>query len=124
VRAGPEAPLLFRATKNAIGQWQCFGKIINVPGQLLLFCLSAGNILSGCNGGKLAMKSIFDEPEVYAQAVRASAESFISRFGKLADVQAWAAARMPTLTHSERAYCEAVAALVSRRIGALARPAA
>lgn len=69
------------------------------------------------------MRSIFDEPEAYARAVYASAESFIARFGKVADVQAWSAARKPTLTRSERAYCEAVASLVSRRIGAVPQPA-
>lgn len=62
------------------------------------------------------MKPIFDEPEQYQSAVAKTAEALISKFGKLADGKAWEAARMPNLTRSERAYCEAVALRVTRLV--------
>ncbi len=69
------------------------------------------------------MKPIFDEPESYQGAVAKTAEALISRFGKLADGKAWEAARMPNLTRSERAYCEAVAARVTRIVSGSAATA-
>jgi hypothetical protein len=62
------------------------------------------------------MKPICDEPEHYQHAVAATAQALISRFGKRADSKAWEAARMPNLTRSERAYCEAVATRVTRLV--------
>jgi hypothetical protein len=62
------------------------------------------------------MKPIHEEPEQYDNAVSASAQALITRFGKTADNKAWEAARMPNLTRSERAYCEAVATRVTRLV--------
>lgn len=59
------------------------------------------------------MKPIYDEPAQYDAAVAKTAESFISRFGKDADTEAWKAARRPSMTPSEKAYCEAVAVKVT-----------
>lgn len=69
------------------------------------------------------MKPIFDEPEQYQSAVSATAQALIARFGKFADGKAWEAARMPNLTKSERAYCEAVAARVTRLVRGESVPA-
>lgn len=69
------------------------------------------------------MKPIFNEPEQYQWAVAKTAERLISRFGKRADGKAWEAARMPNLTKSERAYCEAVAARVTRLVSGGTVPA-
>ncbi|MCB1352596.1 MAG: hypothetical protein KDK03_07660 [Rhodobacteraceae bacterium] len=66
------------------------------------------------------MSSIFGEPAAYDRAVCRTAEIFIAKFGSLADLEAWTAARRPTLTHSERAYCEAVARRVSSLLGSVA----
>lgn len=65
------------------------------------------------------MRSIIDDTANFESAVRRTADRFISRFGKLADVEAWLAARKPNLTRSERNFCEAVARLVSMRLGAV-----
>ena len=55
------------------------------------------------------MKPIYEVPEEFESAVKQTARSYISRFGKDADEKAWDAARHPGMTAAERAYCEAVA---------------
>jgi hypothetical protein len=59
------------------------------------------------------MKPIYDEPSQYDAAVSKTAQSFIARFGKDADQEAWKAARHPSMTPAEKAYCEAVAVKVT-----------
>ncbi|WP_424931649.1 hypothetical protein [Amaricoccus macauensis] len=58
------------------------------------------------------MKPIYEDPEHFDAAVTKTAESFISRFGKEAGNEAWKAARHPSMTEAEKAYCEAVAVKV------------
>jgi hypothetical protein len=64
------------------------------------------------------VRPIFDDAANYDSAVARTAERFIVKYGKVADSEAWKAARMPNLTRSERNYCETVARLVSRHLGA------
>ncbi|MEM8570629.1 MAG: hypothetical protein AAGG56_06920 [Pseudomonadota bacterium] len=62
------------------------------------------------------MKPIHEEPAEYDEAVAKSAKSYLSRYGKNADTEAWKAARQPTMTQSEKAYCEAVAVKVTSEL--------
>jgi hypothetical protein len=48
------------------------------------------------------------------RAIRAEAQTVVETRGRLAEAAAWAAARAPGLTESERLFREAVAARVSR----------
>ncbi len=59
----------------------------------------------------------FKERSAYARAVRETASKLLSNYGRKADYEAWRVARQPTLTKSERAYCEAVAIRVSQELG-------
>lgn len=52
----------------------------------------------------------------YGRAVRETAERLLDAHGHEAGEEAWRAARMPSLTSSERAFCEAVAVRVSREL--------
>ncbi|WP_424928817.1 hypothetical protein [Amaricoccus tamworthensis] len=63
------------------------------------------------------MMLFFKDRSVYARAVRDTADKLLAAHGKVADVEAWKAARMPSLTKSERSYCEAVAIRVSQQLG-------
>lgn len=63
------------------------------------------------------MMLFFRERSAYARAVRDTAANLLTNHGKKADFEAWRVARQPTLTKSERAYCEAVAIRVSQELG-------
>lgn len=54
----------------------------------------------------------------YGRAVRQTADRLLTAHGHNASEEAWRAARMPSLTNSERAFCEAVAVRVSRELEA------
>jgi hypothetical protein len=62
------------------------------------------------------MSLLFHSRSDYDLAVLRSADCIIATHGSRADIAAWQAARKPSLTRSERAYCEAVATCVSRRL--------
>ena len=54
---------------------------------------------------------------VYGRAVRSAADGLLEALGERADEEAWRAARLPGLPPAEQAFCQAVAELVSRRLG-------
>lgn len=63
------------------------------------------------------MVPIFFDRIRYRRAVQAAAEGLLRAHGRVADQEAWRAARMPSLTANEKAFCEAVAMRVSRELG-------
>jgi hypothetical protein len=63
------------------------------------------------------MVPIFFDQVRYRRAVRDAADGLVRAHGRVADQEAWRAARLPNLTRSERAFCEAVAMRVSRLLG-------
>jgi len=60
----------------------------------------------------------------YGRAVRQTAEGLLAAHGDAAGEEAWRAARAPSLTATERAFCEAVAVRVCKELDGPARPAA
>lgn len=64
------------------------------------------------------MVPIFFDRIRYSRAVRQTADGLLRAHGERADQEAWRAARMPSLTTSEKAFCQDVAIQVSRELGA------
>jgi hypothetical protein len=52
----------------------------------------------------------------YGRAVRQTAEHLLTAHGDNAIDQAWRAARLPSLTKTERVFCEAVAVRVAQEL--------
>ena len=60
------------------------------------------------------MEARLGERIALGRAIRAEAQTVVETRGRLAEAAAWAAARAPGLSESERLFREAVAARVSR----------